>query len=133
MELAQQVWDQIGAGDYALAMDLLEPGLRVEQGPGAGPWRVQNSREELAELLGKFAEIFGGTFRQSGTCLYADDRCTVIMVHETGTHSRSGDVFDNMAIYVNRFGPSGLVDRQWTVDLDSEAVESFWERNPVTD
>jgi hypothetical protein len=41
-----------------------------------------------------------------------------------------GDEFDNMAVYVGHIRPDGVVDRLWTVDLDSEAVEAFWERNP---
>jgi hypothetical protein len=51
---------------------------------------------------------------------------TVICVHAT-----SGDPFDNRAIYVNRLRPDGISDRIWTVDLDSEAMDEFWKRNPV--
>ena len=44
----------------------------------------------------------------------------------------AGDEFDNMAVYVSRTRSDGVVDRLRTVDLDSEAVEVFWERNPVS-
>jgi hypothetical protein len=50
-----------------------------------------------------------------------------------GTRSLPFRVFDNVAIYVNRMDASGIADRLWTVDLDTEAVAAFCERNPVTE
>jgi hypothetical protein len=49
---------------------------------------------------------------------------------ETGK-AASGDVFDNTAVYVYRFGPDGKVNRLWTTDLAHEQLEEFWRRNPV--
>jgi hypothetical protein len=130
-ELTNAIWKGIAEGDPTLAWDFMGADIKVENGPGAGPWRRLQSRDELADLLMNFTDIFGGTFHQEGRCLYADDRSTVALVHETGTHAKSGDAFDNMAIYVTRVDGSGIADRLWTVDLDAEAVEAFWERNPV--
>jgi hypothetical protein len=78
----------------------------------------------------QFVPFFKGTWQQEGRCIYADDSMTVALVHETGT-APSGDGFDNMAVYVSRFGPDGKVNRLWTTDLAHEALEEFWRRNPV--
>ena len=129
-DMTNAAWKGLAAGDPTLAWEHLSDDLEVENGPGAGPWRTLHGRDALGELLINFAEIFGGTFHQEGRCLYADDRVTVALVHETGTHATSGDVFDNIAIYVNRVD-NGIANRLWTVDLDTEAVEEFWRRNPV--
>jgi hypothetical protein len=48
------------------------------------------------------------------------------LVHETGTLP-NGDIFDNRAIWISRISPEGQSERIWTVDLDSEKCESFWE------
>jgi hypothetical protein len=130
-ELTQTAWQAIAKGDYSLAWERLQPALIVENGPGAGPWRSLASRDELADLLLRFADIFAGTFRQEGNCLYADDRCSIVLVRETGTHAQSGERFDNTALYIQRLDSDSTVDRMWTVDLDTEAVESFWQRNPL--
>jgi ketosteroid isomerase-like protein len=130
-EMTNAAWKGLAEGDPTVAWEHLAPDIQVENGPGAGPWRTLHSRDELGELLINFTEIFGGTFHQEGKCLYADDRVTIALVHETGTHARSGDAFDNWAIYVNRV-EDGIADRLWTVDLDTEAVEEFWRRNAVS-
>lgn len=132
LERTQAAWDGIAKGDHTAAWEALAPDLRVENGPGAGPWRTLNSRDELFGLLVHFAEVFGDTFHQEGQCIYADDDSAIVLVRETGTHAKSGDVFDNRAIYVSRIRPDGITDRLWTVDLDSEAMERFWAANPVS-
>jgi ketosteroid isomerase-like protein len=133
-ELAEAVWKGIGAGDYDVAWDVMLPDVKIENGPGApAKYRSLGGRDELAELLLTFHEVFGGTFKQEGTPVYADDRCSVVLVHETGTHAVSGDVFENTAVYISRGTADGKVQRLWTVDLDSEDAEAFWERNPLGD
>ena len=72
--------------------------------------------------------FFGGTWHQDGRCVYADGRCTISLVHETGT-GPGGDTFDNMAIWISRLDADGKNDRLWTVDLDHEHVTAFWDRN----
>jgi hypothetical protein len=124
-------WAAIAKGDPTLAIASIAENVHVENGPGAGPWRVANSRDELFRLLMDFAGVFGDTFKQTGRCVYANQDFSLTLVHETGVHATSGDVFDNQAIYVARYGPDGLVNRMWTVDLDTESVETFWENNPV--
>ena len=59
---------------------------------------------------------------------YADDRVSIALIHETGK-ARSGDTFDNLAVYVSRLRPDGKTDRIWTVDLDAEHCEGFRPRN----
>jgi hypothetical protein len=44
----------------------------------------------------------------------------------------SGDRFDNLAVYTLRLRPGGQADRVWTVDLDAEQCEAFWQNNPGT-
>src|ERR1700733_6421889 len=41
-----------------------------------------------------------------------------------------GDRFDNTAVYTFRLRPDGQADRIWTVDLDAEHCEGFWQKNP---
>ena len=75
-----------------------------------------------------FPALFEGTWNQDGRCIYADDTASISLVHETGTLP-NGDIFDNRAIWISRISPEGQSERIWTVDLDSEKCESFWERN----
>jgi hypothetical protein len=79
-------------------------------------------------LLLEFSAALGNTFRQEGRCVYADDRMTINLIHETGK-GPNGDEFDNLAVYVCRVRPDGQTDRMWTVDLDTEHCEEFWRRN----
>jgi hypothetical protein len=130
---AQAAWDGLAKGDPTIAWDALAPEIRVENGPGAGPWRIANSRDELFGLLIKFAGVFGDTFHQEGRCVYADDEVSVVLVHETGVHATSGDTFDNRAVYVSRLDADGIADRLWTVDLDADDMNAFWSRNPVAE
>ena len=55
----------------------------------------------------------------------------ISLIHETGT-APSGDRFDNLAVYISRLRPDGQTERLWTVDLDAEHCEAFWEKNPGT-
>jgi hypothetical protein len=59
----------------------------------------------------------------------ADDRTIICLIHETGT-APGGDQFDNLAVYTFRLRPDGQADRAWTVDLDAEHCEAFWQKNP---
>jgi hypothetical protein len=82
-------------------------------------------------MLLELAASFGDTFHQDGRCVYADDRAAIALIHETGT-APSGDRFDNLAVYISRVRPDGQTDRMWTVDLDAEHCEAFWQKNPGT-
>lgn len=123
----QQTWDAVARGELGDGSDFAD-GLSVENGPGAGPWRVVEGKDTFFEFVLKFIPFFGDTWHQDGTCIFADDRFSVSLVHETG-QAPDGDRFDNQAIWISRFGPAGLTDRIWTVDLDQEHVTSFWERH----
>jgi len=124
---AQETWDALARGEIA-GLDDQADGIIVENGPGAGPWRVVEGKDAFVTFVMQFIPFFNGTWHQDGRCIYADDRCTISLVHETGT-TPSGDTFDNMAIWVNRIDAEGQTDRLWTVDLDQEHVTAFWERN----
>jgi hypothetical protein len=124
---AQETWDALARGELA-GLDDQADGIVVENGPGAGPWRVVEGKDAFATFVLQFIGFFGGSWHQDGRCLYADDRCTISLVHETGT-GPNGDEFDNMAIWISRIDADGTNDRLWTVDLDQEHVTAFWERN----
>ena len=126
----QGLLDAAEAGDYGPAFESFAENIIVENGPGAGPWRHAQGRDEFANVLLEFAAFFDGTFRQHGRCLYADDRVVINLIEESGT-TPAGDTFDNLAVYVTRIGADGKGDRLWTVDLDTEACLDFWARNPV--
>jgi hypothetical protein len=126
----QGLLDAAEAGDYGPAFESFAENIIVENGPGAGPWRHADGRDEFANVLLEFAAFFDGTFRQHGHCIYADDRVVINLIEETGT-TPAGDTFDNLAVYVTRIGADGKGDRLWTVDLDTEACLDFWARNPV--
>lgn len=124
---AQTSWDAVARGELGDVDDFADD-LIVENGPGAGPWRVVEGKQAFFEFILTFVSYFQGSWHQDGTCLHADDRSTISLVHETGT-APNGDVFDNQAIWVTRIKPDGTTDRIWTVDLDQEHVTDFWRRH----
>jgi ketosteroid isomerase-like protein len=126
----QEMLDAAEAGDYGPVFESFAENIIVENGPGAGPWRHAEGRDEFAHVLLEFSEFFNGTFRQHGRCIYADDRVVISLIEESGS-SAAGDTFENLAVYVTRVGADGSGDRLWTVDLDTEACLAFWSRNPV--
>ncbi len=125
----QAVWNATAAGDPMPAFEALADDVIVDNGPGAGPWRHTEGKQAWIEFAMQFVPIFGDTWRQVGTCVYADERVSITVVHETGTAVESGDKFDNLAIWVLRNSATGKVDRIWTNDLAHEELESFWSRN----
>ena len=131
MKRTQAVWDAFADGDPGPAVEAQTADIIFENGPGAGPWRRAEGRAAFFEMMAGFYPIFGESFRQVGTCVFANEQFTITLVAETGEHAKSGDVFDNRAIYVSRLDADGKTERVWTVDLDSEDMEQFWERNPV--
>jgi hypothetical protein len=123
---AQDAWDAIAKGDLGPAGALTSPTTAMHHGPGAGPFAGPGQGlDRLLEMALYFDEVFAGTFHQDGRCVYADDDCAVNLVRETGT-TPDGTVFDNRAIWINRFGGDGLVDGIWTIDLDDAAMRAFW-------
>lgn len=124
----EQSWEAVRRGE--LALDDLADAIVVENGPGAGPWRHVEGKDAFLAFVVPFVTFFAGTWQQDGHCIYADDSMSIALVHETGT-APSGDVFDNRAIWISRFGPDGRADRIWTTDLDQESVEEFWRNNPI--
>ena len=128
---AQAALDAIRQGDPAPTFDLLAEDIEWENGPGAGPWHRAHGKDGWALMSMEFGAALGGTFHQDGRCIYADDRVAICLIHETGT-APSGDRFDNLAVYTLRLRPDGQSDRVWTVDLDAEHCEAFWEKNPGT-
>lgn len=126
----QAMLDAAEAGDYGPAFESFAANIIVENGPGAGPWRHAEGRDEFANLLLEFAAFFNGTFRQRGRRIYADSRVVINLIEESGS-TTAGDIFENLAVYVSRVGADSTTDRLWTVDLDSEACLEFWSRNPV--
>lgn len=130
---AQRVWDALSAGDPMPALDLQADGVVFDNGPGAGPWRHTEGKDAFVAMMGAFIPLFGDSWRQTGKTIFANEQFAITLVSETGVHARSGDVFDNRAIYVTRLDAEGKADHTWTVDLDSEDMEGFWARNPVAD
>jgi hypothetical protein len=126
----QSLLDAAEAGDYGPAFESFAENIVVENGPGSGPWRHADGRDEFANLLIEFSAFFNGTFHQRGRCIYADDRLVINLIEESGSSS-TGDTFANLAVYVTRVGTDGKSDRLWTVDLDTEHCLEFWARNPV--
>lgn len=63
--------------------------------------------------------------------MYADDRVSISLVHETGT-APGGGRFDHLAVYVGRLRPDGTSEGLWTVDLDAENCEAFWQKPSYT-
>jgi ketosteroid isomerase-like protein len=124
----QSTWDQINSGDYTHALDEVRDDVVVENGPGAGKWRHIEGKDAYVTMMMEFLPLFGDTWKQNGTCVYADDRMSISLVGESGKFA-NGDVFENLAVWISRFDKDGNVDRQWTVDIDQEAMEAFWDRN----
>jgi hypothetical protein len=126
----QQLLDATEAGDCGPVFESFAKNIVVENGPGAGPWRHAEGRDEFANVLLEFSAYFNGTFRQRGRCIHADDRVVISLIEESGS-TPAGDAFENLAVYVTSVGADDKADRLWTVDLDTEACLEFWARNPV--
>jgi hypothetical protein len=103
MKEAQDAWNALAAGDPGPAFDALSESVIVDNGPGAGPWRHIEGRDALADMLVTFSALFRHDWKQQGTVIYADEDKAIALVNETGT-AKSGEVFDNLAIYVYRTG-----------------------------
>jgi hypothetical protein len=132
MAETQAGWDSIAAGDVSSALDGLTPGVKMWHGPGAGPYAGYGEGiDRLVEMSMVFDQVFAGTWHQAGRCVYADDTCTVSLVHETGS-APDGATFDNRALWISRLDGEGKVDAMWTVDLDAEHVRAFWAARGVT-
>src|SRR5690242_4401279 len=117
VDQAQAIWDALLAGDAATVLDATTDGVIVENGPGAGPWRRTHGKDAFVDMMMNFFPLFGDSWKQVGTCIFANDQFAVTLVAETGVHAESGDVFDNRAVYVSRFDKDGNTERLWTVDL----------------
>jgi hypothetical protein len=124
----QGLLDAAEEGDYGPVFETFAENIFVENGPGAGPWRHAEGRDEFATVLLEFAACFNGTFHQHGRCIYADDRVVINLIEESGS-TPAGDIFKNLAVYVTRIDADDKGDRLWTVDLDTEACLEFWARN----
>ena len=109
---------------------MLTDDVVVDNGPGAGPWRHLEGKDAIASFALQFIPFFQGRWEERGRCVYADDSVSIALVHETGT-ALSGDVFDDMALWISRFDSEGKVNRIWTTDLAHEEMEEFWQRNPI--
>lgn len=131
LDRVQAMWDSVRKGEYGPAFDEFADDVVMVNGPGAGPWHRARGKEDLGLLMLEFVTALDGTFHQDGRCIYADDRAAISLVHETGK-APGGDLFDNLAVYVSRFDGDGRTDRVWTVDLDTEHCEEFWQRNEAT-
>ncbi len=131
VERAQAVWDAFAAGDPMPAIESQAENVVFDNGPGAGPWSHTEGQPAFLEMMAGFIPLFGESFHQVGTCVFANEQFSITLVAETGTHGESGDTFDNRAIYVSRLDADGKANHVWTVDLDSEDMEAFWRANPV--
>jgi hypothetical protein len=58
------------------------------------------------------------------------DAVLISLIREIGT-APGGDRFDNLAVYVGRLRPDGTTERLWTVDLDAEHCEAFWQKTQL--
>ncbi len=124
----QEIWDLVREDRAVEVLDSIADDIIIENGPGAGPWQHVSGKDAYVEMTLSFPALFEGTWNQDGRCIYADDIVAISLVHETG-RLPNGDIFDNRAIWVSRINPEDQAERIWTVDLDSESCESFWERN----
>ena len=82
---AQAALDAARQGDYGPVFEVMADEIILENGPGAGPWRVARGKEDMGLLLLEFSAALDNTFHQDGHCVYADDRVMVNLIHESGT------------------------------------------------
>jgi hypothetical protein len=120
----QQSWDGIAAGDFNPAIEQLAEDVVIENGPGAGLWRHLEGRDALIGMMMEFLPVFGETWAQKGTCIYADDNKSICLVHERGT-TPAGDEFDNMASTSAVSGPMA----KWTGSGRSTSTPRPWRRS----
>ena len=133
--LHPQCWNSGALGLDTRGSWFRDPGLPVRRHrdrkqPSAGPWRRMSGKDAFIEMALAFPALCKGTWRRDGRCVYADDHVSITLVHETG-NLPNVDACDNRAIWLSRLNDEAESDRIWTVDLDSEACEAFWKRNPA--
>ena len=104
LDRVQALWNAARDGDYGPLYDALSDEVILENGPGAGPWHRAIGKDDVAGLLLEFSEVLDSTFHQDGRCVYAIEHVATTLVHETAK-ARSGDPFDNLAVYVSRLSP----------------------------
>jgi hypothetical protein len=73
----QGVWDALLAGDFAPALDSNREGVIFENGPGAGPWRRTEGKDGFVDMAMKFIPLFGESWKQVGTCIFANEQFAV--------------------------------------------------------
>jgi ketosteroid isomerase-like protein len=117
----EQMWQ---TGDPSAMVGLIDPDVSWSNDIGAGPWREIEGRDQLLEQLGRWGELFEGTFTQELVDVCASDDNVVAILHEQGT--ARGQRFDNLALYRLELGPSGTYVRVRTYDRDRDAIEGFW-------
>jgi hypothetical protein len=81
----QELLDAAEAGDDGPVFGSFGENITVENGPGAGPWRHAEGRDEFANVLLECSALSDGTFRQHGRCIYADDRVVINLIEESGS------------------------------------------------
>jgi ketosteroid isomerase-like protein len=118
----QRGWDALAHGDPAPAFESMAADVVLENGPLPGPtrWVRCEGRETVAAMLAGQQALFGGTLRQTGTCLHADERVAVSVVRDEGVLGHARYATD--VITVMRFDHRGDVDRLWFVEIDVERV-----------
>ncbi len=109
----QQAWDAVARGELGDGSDFADK-LAVENGPGAGPWRVVEGKNAFFEFVLKLIPFFGDSWHQDGTCIYADDGCSISPVHETG-QAPDGESIPRPGDLDQPLRPHGLTDRIWMV------------------
>ena len=99
---AQAALDAARRGDYGPTFEALADEVILENGPGAGPWRVARGKADMGLLLLEFSAALGNTFHQEGRCVYADDRVVINLIRETG-QGPDRDQFDSLACGCRQF------------------------------
>jgi ketosteroid isomerase-like protein len=122
----QQGWDAIANGDPGPAFNTMANDIVMENGPlpVTPRWRIARGKEEIAVTMMEDAALLGSNFRQSGQCIYADDRIAISLVHDEAELS-TGRRYDARPIAIMRFNESSLVDRLWIVEPDEDEVAAL--------
>ena len=63
---AQGALDAARLGDYGPTFEALADEIILENGPGAGPWRVARGKADMGLLLLEFSAALDNTFQQRG-------------------------------------------------------------------
>jgi hypothetical protein len=122
-DLMRRGFEAFGKGDMATIAELFADDI-VWHAPGNSPLSGDfKGRDSVLELLGKSAELSGGTLKLEVHDILANDEHGVALLR--GTAQRGGKSLDNYSVQVFHIRDRKVVET-WFHPGDQAANDEFW-------